>query len=261
MTPTPVLMYHAVGRPLDRRFRRWVVSPSLLAEHLSALTEAGYGLVGLTEWAHREEQRPCAVLTFDDGYADFAENALPVLAAHRARATQYVVTAHVGGTASWLPFDAERNRPLMSWADLRLISQSGIEIGSHGHRHIELDVVSPAIAKDDVARSVAALRHHGFAPQSFCYPFGYASRRTRDLVAAAGFSTSCIVGRGLAQPGRDLLRVRRLVIDDRTSPEALLRRMTGAALPPAAMVRAAAQPAWRVARRARTIARVPAKVG
>jgi peptidoglycan/xylan/chitin deacetylase (PgdA/CDA1 family) len=261
MTPTPVLMYHSVGRPLDQRFRRWVVSPSLLAEHLAALTESGHELAGVTEWAGHEEQRKCAVLTFDDGYADFAENALPVLGAYQARATVYVVTAYVGSRAHWLFSDDERNPPLMSWEDLRLVKESGIEIGSHSHRHLELDAVSCRIAKGDVLRSIAVLSHNGFAPQSFSYPFGYASRRTRDIVARAGFSTACIVGRGLAQPGRDPLRVRRLVIDHRTSPEALLRRINGAALPPASMLRAAAQPAWRVARRARTIARVSTKVG
>src|SRR5690348_12483226 len=225
MTSTPVLMYHSVGRPLDQRFRPWVVPPSLLAEHLAALAESGYELVGLAEWAHRKEERKCAVLTFDDGYADFIENALPVLTAHRARATEYVVTAYVGDKARWLPFADEQNRPLMSWEDLQLITESGIEIGSHGHRHLELDAVSSSIAKSDVVRSLTVLRQNGFSPESFCYPFGYASRRTRDIVARAGFSTACIVGRGLTEPGRDLLRVRRLAIDDRTSPETLMRRI------------------------------------
>ena len=261
MSSTPVLMYHSIGRPLDKRFRPWVVSPSLLGEHLAALVESGYELVGLTEWASQKEGHKYAVLTFDDGYADFMENALAILTAYRARATAYVVTAYVGDKASWLPFDYERNRPLMSWEDLRIIEDSGVEVGSHGHRHIELDTVSSRIAKDDVLQSLAMLRQNGFSPQSFCYPFGYASRKTRDIVARAGFSTSCIVGRGLAKPGRDLLRVRRLAIDHRTSPEALVRRINGPTLSPTANLRAVAQPAWRVTRRIRTITRGSMKVG
>jgi len=255
MGSTPVLMYHSVGRPADRRFRPWVVSPSLLEEHLAALVESGYELVGTTEWAGQKEERRYAVLTFDDGYVDFIENALPILAAHRARATAYVVTAYIGDKARWLPFHCERLRPLMSWEDLRTIRHSGVEVGSHGNRHLELDAVSPRVAEDDILRSLVTLQLNGFSPQSFCYPFGYASRGTRDIVAKAGFTTSCVVGRGLAERGRDLLRVRRLAVDCRTSPEALLRQINGPTLPPAALLRSAAQPAWRVTRRVRSFTR------
>ena len=215
MNAVPVLMYHAIGLPRDKRFNPWVVPPSLLAEHLAALVESKFELVGMTEWANRKEQQNgLAVLTFDDGYADFIENALPVLAAYQARVAEYVVTAYVGDRARWLPFEEERRRPLMSWEDLRLIRESGIEIGSHGHRHLELDAVSPSIASDDVSRSIAMLKHNDFSPESFCYPFGYASHKTRDIVARTlEFTTSCVVGRGLAEPDRDLLRVRRLAID------------------------------------------------
>jgi peptidoglycan/xylan/chitin deacetylase (PgdA/CDA1 family) len=254
MNAVPVLMYHAIGRPRDKRFGPWVVPPSLLAEHLAALVESKFKLVGMTEWASRKERGgDLAVLTFDDGYADFIENAMPVLAAYQARATEYVVTAYVGDRARWLPFEEERRRPLMSWEDLRLIRESGIEIGSHGHRHLELDAVSPSIASDDVSRSIATLRNNGFSPESFCYPFGYASHKTREIVARAGFTTSCVVGRGLAEPDRDLLRLRRLAIDYRTSPESLMRQVNGPVLPPAARLRAAAQPVWRLARRVRTM--------
>jgi len=257
MTLVPVLMYHAVGRPRDERFRPWVVSPSLLAEHLAALRESGYDLVGLTEWAGRPHVRNRAVLTFDDGYSDFREQALPVLAAHGARATVYVVTGYVGRQARWLPFPAERTRPIMSWDDLRAIHGSGMEIGSHGHRHVELDAVSRSVAATDIRRSRDELRDRGFAPSSFCYPFGYADRAVRAIVARAGFTSACVVGRGLADSEHDFLRVRRLAIDHRTTPEALIRRFSGPAVPPAARLRETAQPAWRLARQLRSAVRAP----
>lgn len=261
MTLVPVLMYHAVGRSSDERFRPWVVPPSLLAEHVACLTEAGYELLGLTEWASRKDDRKCAVLTFDDGYADFMEHARPILTPHRARATVYVVTGHVGGQARWLPFDSERNRPIMTWDDLRALQGCGMEIGSHGHQHIELDAVPHSVAENDVRRSLDALREEGFSPRSFCYPFGYANRRVRDVVARAGFTTACIVGRGLADSEQDLLRIRRLAVDHRTTPEELLRRFDGPAVAPAAKLREAAQPTWRLTRRVRSAARGRMSVG
>jgi peptidoglycan/xylan/chitin deacetylase (PgdA/CDA1 family) len=259
MTLVPVLMYHAVGRPRDGRFRPWVVSPSLLAEHLALLRESGYELVGLSEWASRPDVRNCAVLTFDDGYSDFLDHALPVLASHGARATVYVVTGYIGDHARWLPFRAERTRPIMAWDDLRTIKSCGMEVGSHGHRHIELDTVARSVAETDVRMSRNALTEQGFLPRSFCYPFGYANRRVRDIVAQAGFTTACVVGRGLADSEQDLLRVRRLAIDHRTTPEALLRRFHGPAVPAAARLRETAQPAWRLTRHLRSTVRAPYK--
>jgi peptidoglycan/xylan/chitin deacetylase (PgdA/CDA1 family) len=259
MTLTPVLMYHAIGKPLDRRFRPWAIMPSLLSEHLALLSESGYEMVGLSEWTRRPIGRKYVVLTFDDGYADFMDHALPLLTAFQARATAYVVTGYVGGRAQWLPFDLERHRPLMTWDDLRSAARCGVEIGSHGHRHIELDTVPSATAEADVQASRTALTEQGLHPESFCYPFGYVNRTVRDIVVRAGFSNACIVGRGLADPGRDLLRVRRLAIDHRTSAEVLRDRLQGPAVFPAAKLREASQPAWRLARRLRSAADRPVK--
>jgi hypothetical protein len=141
---------------------------------------------------------------------------------------------------------------MLEWDDLRAIEDSGIEVGSHGHRHIELDVVPPAIAESDVRRSRDALTEQGFSPRSFCYPFGYANRRVRDMVAQAGFTNACVVGRGLANSEKDMFRVRRLPVDHRTTPEVLLRRCGGPEVPATARLRECAQPAWRLTRRLRS---------
>jgi peptidoglycan/xylan/chitin deacetylase (PgdA/CDA1 family) len=261
MTLVPVLMYHSVGQPRDKRFRPWVVSPSLLADQLTCLRESGYELIGLSEWASRKDNAKCAVLTFDDGYADFSEHALPVLTSLGAHATVYVVTGYVGSQARWLPFTAERSRPIMTWDDLRALEYCGIEIGSHGHHHIELDAVPPPVAENDVRKSRDALTRRGFPARSFCYPYGYTDRKVREIVAAAGFTTACIVGRGLADSEHDLLRVRRVAVGHRTTPETLLRCFHGPAVPVAARLREAAQPTWRLTRRLRSIARTSAPSG
>jgi peptidoglycan/xylan/chitin deacetylase (PgdA/CDA1 family) len=256
MTLAPILMYHAVGRARDGRFRRWVVSPSLLAEHLAALRESDYEFVGLTEWASQKQVlSPLVVLTFDDGYADFAEQALPVLDSYGASATVYVVTGYIGGQARWLPYEDERARPIMTWNDLQSIGRLGIEVGSHGHRHIELDAVPPAVAEADVQGSRDVLTEEGFSANSFCYPFGYVNRRVRGIVARAGFDTACVVGRGLADSQHDLLRLRRLEVNHRTTPEALLQRFEGPAVQASARFRQAAQPTWRLTRRLRSVVR------
>jgi peptidoglycan/xylan/chitin deacetylase (PgdA/CDA1 family) len=262
MTLLPVLAYHAVGSPLERRFAPWTVSEEQLSEQLAALREAGYRLTSLTAALHaldtepsevtdRAQSRGDVVVTFDDGYADFAEAALPVLLRHQSGATLFVVTDLVGQSAKWLPFPAEQRRPLLSWSDLEGISAHDIEIGSHGCRHLELDAVSPEVARDEIERSRRAITDHLSSPACFAYPFGYHSASVRRMVARAGYSAACEVGRGLYCSSADRMRIRRLLVQASDTPDALLRRLAGPEQLRAARLREFARPAWRTARRAR----------
>jgi peptidoglycan/xylan/chitin deacetylase (PgdA/CDA1 family) len=247
----PILMYHAVGVPRDRRFARWVVSPDALETQLRSLIQAGYTLVGLTDWALQRTNEKTAVLTFDDGYHDFVDQALPVLKRLAARATVYVATGYIGGTARWLPLAAERDRPMMTWEDLNTLDAEGIEVGSHGHMHLELDTRSSDIARRDIVLSRDELVRHGFRPTSFAYPYGYVDDSVRGMVAAAGFRTACTVGDGLFRADRDRLRMRRLIIDSRSSSDALMNRVSGPEVTLQRRVLEAGRVPWREVRRAR----------
>ena len=262
----PVLTYHAVGPPLDPSFAPFTVSKAQLSEQMAALREAGYRLMSLTAALQAYDALALAprdaidgtryvALTFDDGYTDFAEAALPVLQEHKASATLFVVTDLVGRRATWLPFAKEQERPLLSWSDLEELAQHDIEIGSHGCRHLELDVIPLETARDEIERSRSEIGAHLPSPTCFAYPFGYHSARVRHLVASAGYSAACEVGRGLYPPAADRLRIRRLLIQPDCTPDALVRRLTGPIQLPADRIRELARPIWREVRRGKRSAR------
>jgi len=48
------------------------------------------------------------VLTFDDGFANFAEHALPVLQRFALKATVFVVVNRIGQRADWLSMVTDR---------------------------------------------------------------------------------------------------------------------------------------------------------
>jgi peptidoglycan/xylan/chitin deacetylase (PgdA/CDA1 family) len=252
-----VLTYHAVGPALDRRFATWTVSEAQLSEHLAALQSAGYRLdslgAALRATDAGEDTSAVVALTFDDGYVDFAERALPALQLAGARSTQFVVTDHVGGTAAWLPYEAEQRRPLMSWDELAQVAAAGTEIGSHGCRHLELDAIPATLAREEVTRSRRDIAERLEAPETFAYPFGYHHSRVRDMVAAAGYRAGCEVGRGLFAAGGDRYRIRRILVDNTVTPERLVARLAGPPQLLADRVREHARPAWRAVRRARRL--------
>ncbi len=106
-----VLMYHRV-LPQDSPLRKteqpgMYVSPETLDLHLAEL-KRHFELVHLDDWlrrAQRGETLPklaCAI-TFDDGWRDNYDFALPVLIKHQAPATIFLVSSYIGTAQRFWP--------------------------------------------------------------------------------------------------------------------------------------------------------------
>lgn len=106
-----VLMYHRV-LPQDSPVRRteqpgMYVSPETLGLHLIEL-KRHFELVHLDDWLRRAKSgrvlpRLACALTFDDGWRDNWQHALPVLREHGAPATIFLISTYVGTTARFWP--------------------------------------------------------------------------------------------------------------------------------------------------------------
>jgi peptidoglycan/xylan/chitin deacetylase (PgdA/CDA1 family) len=247
----PALMYHsvsAIGGPL----RDLAVPPKRLAEQLTALSDAGYRLVGLSEaldlLAAGTPDRLVAV-TFDDGYRNFLTEGVPVLAAAGARATLYASVGHLGEHAGWLgPWSPDFGR-MLTWAELAEVAAAGVEVGNHSLIHHPLDVLPPAQLRDEVVRARDELQQRlGVAVRSFAYPHGYHGRRVRDVVAAAGHDNATEVGRRLHTPRDRRYAVPRLQPTPDHTGAALVALVAGGGPWLVPRLKRLAQPAWRVAR-------------
>lgn len=87
------------------------VTPEFLDETLTLLRRRGIDIVNLDESIDRlrkESKGRFAVFTFDDGYCDNLDIALPIFEAHNAPLTIYVATGLIDGTADiwWLTLEA-----------------------------------------------------------------------------------------------------------------------------------------------------------
>ncbi len=139
-------MYHSISDQAQPRFRKYVVSSALFAEHLTYLHQQEYTTLTVSEYVHaiatgaRLPQR-VVVLTFDDGLADFYNGAFPLLKQYGFVATLYIPTAFVGETSRFLWRENEADRSMLSWSQLRDLSANGMECGAHSHRHLQLDVI------------------------------------------------------------------------------------------------------------------------
>jgi len=196
MTGPHLLMYHSVD---DDSLDPYSVSLSAFSDQVSWLSDNGYEIVSLAFLVQSLRARELSalhkkvVLTFDDGYADFVANALPVLLLRRwVPATVFLVTAMLGETSLWnkeVP-----SGPLMSEAEARHIRAQGISLGSHTGTHANLAVLEPDAVRRQLLDSRERLADLGETFFSFSYPWGQWSEEVVGAVKAAGYECAVAVG-------------------------------------------------------------------
>ena len=251
----PVLCYHSVSDACDPLFAEWTVTPALFADHMRHLGEDGYRTLTMRELVERVFERREAlddrsvVITFDDGFADFYTHAWPSLSRHSHTATVFVATGFVGQTSTWLADVGEAQRPMLSWSQVAELSEAGIEMGAHGHEHLQLDAVSAASASSEITRSRDALEEVVGPVASFAYPYGYYRRRLQRQVADAGFSSACSVKNALSSPEDDRFAIARAIVAGGTSVDDLARIIRGEGIEVGPGARTLRRGAWRAARR------------
>jgi len=210
-----VLMYHSVAAHSEDPYLV-TVDPERFERQLRWLRRRGLRGVSMRELlaaAAAGRTRGLVGLTFDDGYADFAENALPALLRHGCTATVFVIAGRMGGSNEWDP--AGPRKPLMTAEQVRAAAAAGMEIGSHGVRHRRLSALAEPELRDEVRGSRELLAEVTRTEiGGFCYPYGDLSGPVLREVRRA-YDYGCAIWRsGLS--GRHALP--RTYVGDRDEP-------------------------------------------
>jgi peptidoglycan/xylan/chitin deacetylase (PgdA/CDA1 family) len=177
-----ILTYHSIddsGSPIS-------VSRAAFRRQLEWLVAEQVRVVPLNELAFLSDGSRAVALTFDDGIANIATAAAPILEANGMTATVFVVTRRVGMDNQWTT--ASRHRvprlPLLGWEELGQLSRRGWTIGSHSRHHHRLPDCSDQQLEEEVEGAaddiVAAL---GVRPGWFAYPYGELDARVSSRTA------------------------------------------------------------------------------
>jgi peptidoglycan/xylan/chitin deacetylase (PgdA/CDA1 family) len=252
-------MYHSVSHHADQRYRSFNISPDQFVEQMQYVAAQGYTPITVTQFAGALTgsglalpHRP-VVLTFDDGFADFYDNALPVLREYGFTATLYIPTAYVGGTSRWLKREGEAARPMLSWDQITEIQAYGIECGAHSHTHLELDVLPESAAHDEIVHSKNILDQHLARPvSSFAYPYGYYTTRMRQMVRVAGYTSACAVRYRTSSTADDPYTLARLMVTPQTGLDGFAQMLSGRFSPVTSALLHVRYRIWQVVRRSRS---------
>ncbi|MGH7996967.1 MAG: polysaccharide deacetylase family protein [Opitutaceae bacterium] len=234
----PVLMYHSISddpEPGGPAFFRLTTPPIRFALHMQWLADDG--CVGVTlsqglQWlAGRStfSRRPIAI-TFDDGFRDFAVDAVPHLQHHGFLATMYLPTGFMEANSRGF-----RSRPCLSWEEARALQDAGMEFGSHTVNHPALY----SLAWEEIAGELNASKDRmedrlGCRVPHFAYPYAYPegdrsfTRTFAALLRRSGYETSVTTSVGRVGQQHDVLALRRLPVNGCDDRRLLRAKLDGA---------------------------------
>jgi peptidoglycan/xylan/chitin deacetylase (PgdA/CDA1 family) len=195
----PVLMYHQVDAivPKDPVGRDLTVLPAAFEAQLRYLRQHGIRTLTAaaltTALTRGERPRGVIVLTFDDGYADAATTAFPLLQKYGAVGTFYVSSGFVGTPRH------------LTWKQIRRMRAAGMEVACHGTFHLDLTTLDGAGQEREAGGCMERFARYvgGPPPITYAYPAGKYDARTIALMRALGIRAAFT-----EQPGivRDLSR-------------------------------------------------------
>jgi len=212
--PISVLVFHRIA---DDRANAWTTPTHDFQQAIHWL-KSRFDMISLAETQARlcnGSHRPAVAITFDDGYAENCETALPLLIAERIPCTYFVCTEPVlEGT----PFAHDRTTAKLlkpnSVEQLRAMAEAGVEIGAHSRTHPDFGrITDPATlhdemvaARDDLAAAI------GRPVRRFAFPFGCPENLTSAafrLAREAGYDAVLTCYGGYNMPGNDPFHLQR----------------------------------------------------
>jgi peptidoglycan/xylan/chitin deacetylase (PgdA/CDA1 family) len=176
-----ILMYHSIddsGSPIS-------VGRETFRAHVQWLAGGRVRVVPLEEILAGDPADDAVAVTFDDGFANFATEAAPLLLEHRIPVTQFVVSDRVGMTNAWGGADAPGipTLPLLDWDALGRLAASGVSLGGHTRTHPPLRGLSRPALEDEIAGSAERIQAQcGARPRTFAYPYGAYDAAATDVV-------------------------------------------------------------------------------
>jgi peptidoglycan/xylan/chitin deacetylase (PgdA/CDA1 family) len=187
VTYVPILYYHYIRinpNPRDRVGFGLSTPPAAFHAQMQYLADHGFHVVSLQQAViaiqnHSGLPARSIVLTFDDGYADFFSNAVPILQSYGFTATSFVITGRMGWGGYMTP------------SQIVAADSMGFTIGAHTVDHVALAAQLPARASWEIKQSKVTLETLlGHPVRDFAYPYGSFNLYDMAQAKSLGFETA-----------------------------------------------------------------------
>ncbi len=199
------IMYH---RFEENKYPSTNIKMDAFKKHIEMIKESDIKFINPSnfenELKNNKKERKL-LLTIDDGYQSFYENAWPILRESKIPFILFISTREVG------------KRGYMSWENIKDIEKYDfVEIGNHSHTHDYLIDFEDQSIKNDLEKSIKIFKNKlGKNSLFFSYPFGEYSSSLKNIVIDLGFKYAFGQHSGVVDHTKNLFEMPRFPINEK----------------------------------------------
>ena len=198
------LMYH---RFEENKYPSTNIKLKDFKEHIKIIEKNNINFINPDNFENelKNKNQRKILLTIDDGFSSFYENAWPILKEKKIPFILFVSTREVGSSN------------YMTWGQIKELSEENfVEIGNHSHTHEYLVEEDYEIIKKDIEKSVSIFKEKlGKNSRFFSYPFGEYSLEFKDIIKSLGFKYAFGQHSGVIDQTKDLYELPRFPINEK----------------------------------------------
>ncbi len=167
------IMYHRFN---ENKYPSTNIQMEVFYEHIKLIKDSNYQFLELNNFIEnfdKAKKQKKILITIDDGFISFYENAWPFLKKNKIPFILFVSTEPIGKNG------------YMTWDQIKEIEKENFAaIGHHSHSHEYLiDKSNSEFISDIEKANKLFLKNIGYVPKIFSYPFGEYSEFMRDYIS------------------------------------------------------------------------------
>lgn len=209
-----ILMYHKVQPEKNISGKDTLaVSVKDLEEQLQYVIN-NYNTLFFTELEANKATERKLILTFDDGYLDNLQYLAPLLEKYQLKATIFIPTELIQKD------EANEQRSLMTFEEIRSLNRNFIEIALHSHSHRNYSQITLQEASDDLQKNISTLEEKKIPfTKVLAYPYGQfpkkgeAKKEFFTMLENTGITSAVRIGNNIAYfPWKNKFEIKRIDI-------------------------------------------------
>lgn len=179
----PVLFYHHVQSSKQAQAKNQTsltVNTETFRKQMVYLKQKGYQTVNPSQLITALTQGGSlpanpVMITFDDGYADFASQAAPILQENGFQATVFLITGLMD------------NPDYLNWDQIAGLKGAGHFFGNHTWSHANVGNAREKAEKEILTANDQLANHNLNSPKIFAYPLGFSNPHAETYLSSLGY--------------------------------------------------------------------------
>ena len=199
------LMYHRFD---ENKYPSTNIRTEIFLKHINEINNLGASFISFEKFDEVLESKidkNYILLTVDDAFLSFYENAWPILKNKEIPFILFVSTQEIGKFG------------YMSWDQIKEIEKNKfVTIGNHSHSHEYLIDWDNNEIYSDIKKSIKIFKDNlGYSPKIFSYPFGEYSTNLKKIASDLNFKYAFGQHSGAIDSTKDLLELPRFPINEK----------------------------------------------